>query len=168
MPRVSAGTPSPLNGISVQDSTPAKWKSTQFSQRPDSVKALSQSLSLSLNRMRNPQVRQTVMQAAPTSLDISIKSQSSNTTSVIRGKQEFKEGLNTSIKNAYRDFLEQNKSTTKKENHEVLTFTLDKQISKLRAGANPSASELANIADTMEKVSTWLSSKMTGEKIRLS
>ena len=39
---------------------------------------------------------------------------------------------------------------------------LDKQILKLRAGEKLSNQELSNITNTMETVSTWLTSQMTG------
>lgn len=162
MARVSADTRSSLNSISAQEFPAAKWNSSVFSKRPDSVKALSQSLSQSLGRMRNPQIQEAVKQAAPASLETSIKSQSSAVTSNGREKPAQKEGLNTSIKKSYRDFLMQKKTDGKKENHEVLTLVLDKQILKLRAGEKLSNQELSNITNTMETVSTWLTSQMTG------
>lgn len=167
MARISAGIPSQLNPLSTPDSTATKWNRSILSQRSDSGKNISQSLALSLSRLRDPKIRESVKQAAPGVLDTSIKSKSSSFTSTNHEISGSKPDLNSSIRKSYRNFLQQNKSDGKKEDHEVLTITLNKQILKLRAGDKLSSKELTNISETMENLSSWLSSQMTdNEKIK--
>lgn len=134
MARISAGIPSQLNPLSTPDSTATKWNRSIFLQRPDAGKNISQSLALSMSRRRDPIIRESVKQAAPGVLDTSIKFKPSSITSTNHEIAESKPDLNISIRKSYRNFLQQKKSDGKKENHEVLTITLDKQILKLRAG----------------------------------
>ena len=164
MARISAGTPSQLNPLSTPDSTATKWNRSIFLQRPDAGKNISQSLALSMSRRRDPIIRESVKQAAPGVLDTSIKFKPSSITSTNHEISESKPDLNISIRKSYRNFLQQKKSDGKKENHEVLTITLDKQILKLRAGDKLSSKELENISEAMEKLSAWLSSQMTDDK----
>ena len=164
MARISAGIPSQLNPLSTPDSTATKWNRSIFLQRPDAGKNISQSLALSMSRRRDPIIRESVKQAAPGVLDTSIKFKPSSITSTNHEIAESKPDLNISIRKSYRNFLQQKKSDGKKENHEVLTITLDKQILKLRAGDKLSSKELENISEAMEKLSAWLSSQMTDDK----
>jgi hypothetical protein len=164
MARISAGIPSQLNPLSTPDSTVTKWNRSIFLQRPDAGKNISQSLALSMSRRRDPIIRESVKQAAPGVLDTSIKFKPSSITSTNHEISESKPDLNISIRKSYRNFLQQKKSDGKKENHEVLTITLDKQILKLRAGDKLSSKELENISEAMEKLSAWLSSQMTDDK----
>ena len=164
MARISAGIPSQLNPLSTPDSTATKWNRSIFLQRPDAGKNISQSLALSMSRRRDPIIRESVKQAAPGVLDTSIKFKPSSITSTNHEISESKPDLNISIRKSYRNFLQQKKSDGKKENHEVLTITLDKQILKLRAGDKLSSKELENISEAMEKLSAWLSSQMTDDK----
>lgn len=169
MAKVTGGTHIPLNPVSSPDSTATKWNSAVYSHRPGSGKAASQSLTMSLGRMRDPKIMQAVKQAAPSALDTSIKSQRPGTITAIPEKIISKPTPNELVKKGYRFFLLHNKSigikeNQKKENHELMTFTLDKQLSKLRAGEKLSNVELTNVITAMEKTIPFLTLQMTGKE----